>query len=126
MTNAAYTDYVGNLFFKACRIINAKFTKKVVRVGDEDVVLCHCSGVNLQDGSMVNFDMWPRNSATAEDLASLPDTWDDVIFRIGFYEKLDEETGEIATVQGAPKWIACKHSGKDYEPLHGERREFQA
>lgn len=125
MTNSSYTDYVGSLFFKGVRVANAIFTPKVVDVESTKVVLCHIEGVEPATGRLINFDMWPRNEATAEDIKSLPKEWEDIIFRVGYYSQLEQETGEITTLQGAPKWIAAKSHGRDFEALHGKRREFK-
>ena len=117
-----YVDYVASLYFKALGVVNATFTPKVVKVGDEECVLVHIEGVQLTTGVKVNVDLWPRNHATAEDIAALPKSLDDIEFRIGYWPSIDEN-GEQRLQQGTPKWTNYTFGGNTFT-LSGDKREF--
>lgn len=121
LSQKSYVDYVASLYFKAMNVVNLTITPKTVKVGDEDVVLAHLSGVQTSSGVVVNIDLWPRNNATEEDLKSLPKSFDDIIFRVGYWPKVDEN-GESSLEPGAPKWISYTYAGKETR-LSGEKRE---
>lgn len=118
-----YIDYVASMYFKALGVVNVKFSPKTVKVGDEDVVLVHIEGVQTSTGIKVNVDLWPRNHATAEDVAALPKSIDDIEFRIGYWLEVDGETGEKTPRQGTPKWTSYTTGGKTVT-LSGDKREF--
>lgn len=107
--NERYQDYDAKLYFEAC-FVNARFSTKTAKVGEETCVLVHVRAT-APDGRIVEADLWPRNEATAEDLAKVGEPLEDFEFRVGFYT--DEETGEITS--GAPKHLIC----------HGDKREFR-
>ena len=71
LSQKSYVDYVASLYFNALNVRDLVFTPKVVRVGDEDVVLIHIAGVQVSTGIKVNVDLWPRNKATAADIRTL-------------------------------------------------------
>lgn len=123
LSQKSYVDYVASLYFKAMNVVNLTITPKTVKVGDEDVVLAHLSGVQTSSGVVVNIDLWPRNNATEEDLKSLPKSFDDIIFRIGYWPEINEN-GDTVLRQGAPKWISYTYGGKETR-LSGEKREFE-
>lgn len=117
-----FVDYVASLYFKALGVVNTTFTPKVVKVADEDVVLIHIEGVQTSTGVKVNVDLWPRNHASAEDVAALPKRLDDIEFRIGYWPAIDEN-GEQVLRQGTPKWTNYT-TGSNVVSLSGEKREF--
>ena len=117
-----YIDYVASLYFNALNVREVEFTPKVVKVGDEEVVLIHISGVQTSTGVKVNVDLWPRNHATEEDINNLPKSISDIEFRIGYWPAVDEN-GEQTLRQGTPKWTLLK-SGDKKIVLSGEKREF--
>jgi hypothetical protein len=71
LSQNSFVDYVASMYFKAMNVSDVEFTPKVVKVGDEDVVLVHISGVQTSSGIKVNVDLWPRNHASAEDSRGL-------------------------------------------------------
>lgn len=123
LSQKSYVDYVASLYFNACGVKDIEFTPKVVKVGEKDTVLVHISGVQVNSGIVVNVDLWPRNEATAEDIAALPKTLDDIRFRIGYWPEINTETGEQILRQGTPKWLNYVTGGKTVT-LSGEKREF--
>ena len=148
-TQDNYVDYVASLYLRACGVKDIEFTlKKLEKEGFENVVLVHVSGVQHSDdpqkaGRIVNFDMWPRNEATAEDIDKVfnkveekdaegkvvkttlvPKHLDDIHFRVGYHTGKDLETGEIVTVEGKPKWIAL-FNGDTKTIFTGDKREYQ-
>lgn len=129
-TQDNYVDYVASLYLRACGVKDVKFTlKKLEKEGFENVVLVHVSGVQHSDdpqkaGRIVNFDMWPRNEATEDDLKALPKSLDDIHFRVGYHTGKDLETGEVVTVEGKPKWIALIN-GETKTVFTGDKREYQ-
>lgn len=127
-----YEDFRGSLYFRAFRIEDLEFTVKHVTLKDNSVVpLVHVSGVQVTTGKKVDFDMWPRNNATSDDLVKLPDgaKLTDIDFRVGYWieKTFNEETGamEKKIVQGAPKWIAASVGGAMFG-LSGEQRKYGA
>ena len=108
-SNERYQDYDANLYFDACGFTGVRYALKKVMVDETPTVLVHVRAT-MPDGQILETDIWPRNEATAEDLAV--ETIDNFEFRIGFYA--DEKTGEVTT--GAPKHLLC----------HGEKRAFNA
>lgn len=122
LSQVSYVDYVGSLFFNALNVEGVKFTPKQVSVGDEEVILVHVEGVQRSTGVIVNFDMWPRNNATEDDLKALPTSLDDIHFRIGYYPAIDAE-GKQTLREGKPKWIAYIKGGKTVV-FDGGKREF--
>ena len=123
LSQNTYVDYVASLYFNACGVKDVKFAPKVVKVNDRDVILIHISGVQTTTGIVVNVDLWPRNEATAEDVAALPKSIDDIQFRIGYWPEIDAETGEQKLRQGTPKWTTYRNGSKEVE-LSGGKREF--
>ncbi len=109
--NERYQDYDARLYFDACGFVNTTFSTKTVKVDDEDCILVHIRAT-ATDGRIVETDLWPRNEATAEDLAMVGQPLDNFEFRAGFFT--DEKTGEVTT--GAYKHLLC----------HGDKREFRA
>lgn len=123
LSNDSYVDYVASMYLKACGCVDVKFETKTVAVGNEQVPLIHVSGVQVSSGVVVNFDIWPRNNATADDLEAMPKSLDDIKFRIGYYASIDEK-GEHQLRQGQPKWLSYRIGDKEFF-LSGEKREFQ-
>ena len=124
LSQVSYVDYVASLYLNACKVQDVKFTKKVVPVGDEQVPLIHVEGTQMTTGIIVNFDLWPRNEATEEDLKAMPESLDDIHFRVGYWPEVDANTGETRLREGKPKWIAYIKGGKKVV-LDGEKREYQ-
>ena len=124
LSQVSYVDYVASLYLNACKVQDVKFTKKTVKVGEKDVALIHVEGTQLSTGIIVNFDLWPRNSATEDDLKKMPENLDDVHFRIGYWPEIDVNTGETKLREGKPKWIAYVSGGKK-AVFEGEKREYQ-
>ena len=124
LSQVSYVDYVASLYLAACKVQDVKFTKKVVPVNGEDVALIHVEGTQLSSGVIVNFDLWPRNNATEDNLKEMPATLDDVHFRIGYWPEIDVETGETRMREGKPKWIAYISGGKKHI-FEGDKREYQ-
>lgn len=122
LSQNSFVDYVASMYFKAMNVSDVEFTPKVVKVGDEDVVLVHISGVQTSSGIKVNVDLWPRNHASAEDLENLPKSISDIEFRIGYWPAVDEN-GEQTLRQGTPKWTVLKNGSKNIT-LSGDKREF--
>jgi len=122
LSQKSYVDYVASLYFNACGVKDVKFTPKTVKVGDTDVVLIHISGVQVTTGVVVNVDLWPRNNASAEDIAALPKSIDDIEFRIGYWPVIDEN-GDTKLREGQPKWTLYR-TGDKTVTLSGEKREF--
>lgn len=122
LSQKSYVDYVASLYFNACGVKDVKFTPKVVKVADKDVVLIHISGVQVTSGVVVNVDLWPRNEATAEDIKAMPKSVDDLQFRIGYWPTVNEN-GETELRQGSPKWTLYRTGDKEVT-LSGEKREF--
>lgn len=109
--NERYQDYDAALYFQACGFARTEFSTKAVDVNEEKCILVHIRAV-APDGTILETDLWPRNEATAEDLAMVGQPLSDFEFRVGFFT--DEATGEITN--GAPKHLLC----------HGDKREFRA
>ncbi len=109
--NDSHQDYDAAYYCSALRMVDTRFTTKVVKCGEEEVILVNVTGVHEETGKVINTDLWPRCHATKEDLANLPASLPNFRFRIGFWE--NPRTGEI--VASAPKHLLC----------HGERREFE-
>lgn len=122
LSQNSFVDYVASMYFNALGCKNVEFTPKVVKVGDEDVVLIHISGVQVTSGVKVNVDLWPRNHAEATDIDNLPKSISDIEFRIGYWPAVDEN-GEQTLRQGTPKWTVL-YSGDKKTVLSGEKREF--
>lgn len=123
LSQKTYVDYIASLYFKACGVQDVKFTPKVVKVGDEDVILIHIEGVQMTTGVVVNVDLWPRNHASAEDIAALNGrSLDDIKFRVGYWPSVDEN-GERSLKEGTPKWVSFFNGTKEIT-LSGERRKF--
>ena len=151
LSRESHVDYVGTLFFNALKVIDTKFTPKVVKVGETYVPLIHVDGVQTISGAIVNVDMWPRNNATTEDLDKMfkrlthiekqkdnkgnevevevfdgygepAVSIDEIQFRIGYWPYIDEN-GEAKLREGAPKWLLYR-SGNKFTKLSGEKREF--
>lgn len=122
LSQVSYVDYVASLYLAACQVSDVRFTPKTVKVDGEDVVLVHVEGVQRSTGVIVNFDMWPRNNAAADDLANLPKVLDDVHFRVGYYPAIDGD-GNQTLREGKPKWIAYVSGGKKVV-FEGGKREF--
>ena len=124
-----FVDYSLVGYLAACGVQKSSVSVKMVNVGDEKVVLLHIEGYEPSSAKFINIDMWPRNSATEEDLAALPEKFGDIKFRIGYYINTDTETGERTIVEGKPKWVGYSHPGKslldECVTLSGEKREFQ-
>lgn len=109
--NEFYQDYDAQYYFRSLGMENVRFTTKAVTVDDKQVVLVNVKGVLPDDGRILNTDLWPRNEATAEDLANLGSI-DTFVFRVGYYT--NPTTGEVTA--SAPKHLLCS----------GEKREFKA
>ena len=124
LSQVSYVDYVASLYLAACKVTDVKFSKKLVKVGEEDVALVHVEGTQLSTGIIVNFDLWPRNNGTENDLKAMPEKLDDIHFRIGYWPEVDAETGETRLREGKPKWIAYISGGKKVV-FEGEKREYQ-
>lgn len=122
LSSNSFVDYVASMYFKACNVVDVKFSPKVVTVGDEQVPLVHITGVQVSSGVVVNVDLWPRNHATDEDIKAMPKSLDDIKFRIGYYASIDEN-GEHQLRQGQPKWLSYRVGDKEIS-LSGEKREF--
>lgn len=123
LSQKTYTDYVASLYFKACGCTDIKFTPKVVKVNDKDVILIHVSGVQMNTGIVVNVDLWPRDNATEADIKALPKSVDDIQFRIGFWPEFNEDGSQVLRA-GAPKWTAYSY-GSDSRTLSGDKREYE-
>lgn len=122
LSQNTYVDYIASMYFKANGIQDVTFTPKVVNVDGEQVVLVHIGGVQPSTGVVVNVDMWPRNHASAKDVAALPRSLDDIKFRVGYWPSVDE-CGVRSLKEGTPKWVSYI-SGTREVTLSGERREF--
>lgn len=123
-TQANYVDFNAVRFFIANGVNDATFTTRMVKVDGETVPLVVVGGT-LPGGELVNMTLWPRDHASDEVLARLKDGQhlDNVIFRIGYYDTVDKATGEVVTVQGAPKTIRLVMAGDEFT-LGGAKREF--
>ena len=123
ISNESYVDYAGVLAFRAMGIVDPKFTVKEVKVGEETVPLVHVSGVQASSGVIVNLDLWPRNHATADDLASLKSgIAADITFRIGYRPEVDDN-GNVFMKPGSPKWLTANVGGTDIS-LSGNKRLY--
>lgn len=122
LSQESYSDYVGSLYFKACGVPQVKFSEKTVQVDGKSVTLIHIEGVQASTGLCVNTDLWPRNEAAEGDV--IPESVDDVVFRVGYHSEREVESGEIRTIEGRPKWLALISEGKQYF-LTGEKRQFK-
>lgn len=122
LSQQSYADYYAAMYFKACNVVDVAFTPRIVAVNGEDTVLVHVEGKQVSTGLKVNFDIWPRNHATDTDLKALPKTFDDIVFRVGYWPEIDEN-GEKTLRPGAPKWVSYVSGGKEVE-FEGEKREF--
>ena len=130
MSQDNFEDFRGSLYFRAFRAEDLEFTIKQITLQDGTVLpIVHVGGVQATTGLHINFDMFPRNNATAEDLKALPTgtVLDDVDFRIGYWieKNFNEETGKVEKVitQGAPKWISV-FVGNKKVVLSGEQRKY--
>lgn len=119
-----YQDKKASMYFKALNVVDLELKPKVVKVKDEDVVLLHIDGVQTTTGTVLNIDMWPRNNATEEDLKSLPKSFDDIIFRIGYWPEINEN-GETVLRQGAPKWVSYDKGNDKRVEFVGGKREYE-
>lgn len=123
-TQSNYVDFNAVRFFIANGVTDSKFTIRHVTVDGEKVPLVVVGGT-LPGGELVNMTLWPRDHASEDDLAKLPagSVIDNIIFRIGYHDTVDAETGETVTVQGAPKVVRFIAGGSEFA-LSGEKREF--
>lgn len=123
-----YVDYSLQGYLKLLGVKNLNISSRTVNVGDEKVPLIHIEGYQEENARFINIDMWPRNAATEEDLAKLPEKFGDIKFRIGYYVNTDTETGERTVREGKPKWIGYTLPGKSLLEqtitLSGDKREF--
>lgn len=127
LAQKSYIDYIGSLYMAACNVRDLEFSLKVVETkSGETLPLIHVAGVQTSTGILVNFDIFPRNNATAEDLEALKDVTEitDIVFRKGFWPEIDMDGNERLR-GGAPKWVSFKANGKKFE-LSGDKREYQA
>ena len=124
-----FVDYSLTGYLKACGVENFKVSTKIVKVGEEDVIILHIEGYQPSTSKFVNIDMWPRDSATEDDIKALPEKFGDIKFRIGYYIHDDLETGERHITEGKPKWVGYSHPGKGLIEqcvrLSGGKREYQ-
>lgn len=95
-TQDNYVDYYAQHFFSLLGTAGVTFTFKTAPADGAQVPLIHIDGKNLNDGSRMNIDFWPYRNATKSDLAKLPKSVNDFIFRIGYATTIDvdTETGE--------------------------------
>lgn len=124
LTQKNYVDFVASLNFASMKVSGLQITVKTPEVDGKKTPILNFKGTQLTTGIIVNKDMFPRNEATEEDLANLPETVDDAIFRIGFYQYTDLDTGEQMLRQGEPKWIAYVKDGKTVN-LSGDKRAYK-
>lgn len=122
LSQTNFVDYVASLYFNALNCADVKFTKKIATVAGEDTPLIHIEGVQKNSGVVINVDLFPRNHATAEDLAAMPEKLDDIQFRVGYYAEIDAEGNKVLR-EGKPKWTKYVTSGKTVV-LSGDKREF--
>lgn len=127
-----FVDYSLFEYLRLCGIPQFNVSTKTVNVGEEKVVLLHIEGYQPSEAKFVNFDMWPRNEATEDDIKALPEKFGDVKFRVGYFVHTDLETGEKKVIEGKPKWIGYSRPGKglvgensECIVFSGEKREYQ-
>lgn len=115
-----YTDYSAIRYFEAMGVEKLGMTLKTITVKDtgEIIPLVHLTGIQKCSGVILNVDIWPRNSATKEDLDKLPKSVNEMYFRIG-----------VATVNGVdiisqPKWLVLNPGDTAEFKLSGEKREY--
>lgn len=127
LSRASHDDYRASMFFRSLNVADAKFTTVVrelkTETATERVPLVHVEGVQVSTGLLVNFDIWPRNHATAEDLAKFPKAISDFAFRIGYAEVLDED-GNKNTVASKPKFLGYYDQNGNLITLSGEKRVY--
>ena len=127
LAQKSYVDYIGSLYMNACEVKNVNFSLKVIETkAGETLPLIHVEGVQLSTGVIVNFDLFPRDNATAEDLEALKDIKEvsDITFRVGYYPSIDKD-GNERLAAGSPKWLSLTVGGKKFM-LSGGKREYQA
>ena len=125
LTQQSYVDYVASLYLAACNVRDITFTPKVIETkGGETLILIHVSGVQTTSGVKVNFDLFPRDNATEEDIKNFPKSLSDIEFRIGYWPKVNEN-GDTVLAPGTPKWTVAK-TGDTKTVLSGGKREYQA
>ena len=132
LSQESYVSYDGVYFMNACNVVNPKFTLKLAPKTENNptaAVLVHVSGTQKTSGVIVDFDMWPRDNATEEDLKALFDengtpkaSLDNIEFRIGYWPEIDAEGNKVLR-EGKPKWYALSIGGSP-KKLHGEKRQF--
>ena len=127
MSRPTHDDYRASMFFRSLNVADVKFTTVVrelkTETATERVPLINVSGVQTSTGLLVDFDIWPRNHATAEDLAKLPKNVNDFAFRIGYAEILDED-GNKNTVASKPKFLGYYDQNGNLVTLSGEKRVY--
>ena len=100
-TQDNYVDFFAADFFRLLNTANVTFTfKKVTMKNGAVVPVIHIDGKNLNDASRINIDFWPYRNATKSDLAKLPASIVDFVYRIGYatVTEVDTTTGELRRV----------------------------
>jgi hypothetical protein len=140
LSQESYVSYDGVYFFNACNVENVRFTPKFAPKTEKNAVpaiLMHISGTQKTSGVIVDFDMWPRDNATKEELDKFFEvkevdgkkvyepkvSVDNIEFRVGYYPGIDAN-GEKKLQEGLPKWTAYSVGGQ-MDTLGGKKREFK-
>lgn len=116
-TKGYYVDYDAVKYFSALGVNNLKMKTKQITVKDtgEIIPLIHISGVQDCSSILLNYDLWPINHATKDDLKHLPETVNNLYFRI--YYTMDD------VIRAEPVWLVL-NPGDTYEcRLNGKKRE---
>lgn len=126
LSRSTHDDYRASLFFRSLNVVDAKFETLIRELktdtATERVPLVRVTGTQASTGLLVNFDIWPRNHATADDLKKIPASLNDFAFRIGYYETLDEQ-GNKQTIASQPKFLGW-YDGDKLVMLSGEKRVY--
>ena len=128
----AFIEYEGKYFVEANGLVEPRMeTRKVPKFkgSDETMVIVDLSGVDPKTGERLYITLWPRDNATEADLKSLPQFFEDITFRLGFYEEKDENGVVVKTVVSEqPKWTVAKKVDEDGVienfALQGGKRDF--
>lgn len=123
LTNENFTDRYAQLFFANAGISRLKLNAKDVTIKDtgETLKVIHFSGVT-EDGTIVNFDMFPYYDAKDNDLEKFPKNIQDITFRVGYTTVFDPELKRTVVKTSNPYWLSINPDGECYK-YSGEKRK---
>lgn len=127
--NDKYELFLGSTFYQAFRIEEPIFSVRHIPLADGAIYITICmSGIQVTTGYNVKIDLYPRYSASKDDIRRLPNnmTIDDVIIRINYTidNHFNDKTNKSEKIINAskPEWIIAIINGQGIS-LSGERFE---